>query len=133
VRGLEGDRRLRSRQQPETPHLVPEARLFMQIRQKPVPTMDALTAFGLFAVTAMLVCYAMEDRSPWFVGVRWIVCARVSLWLPARGMAVRRSRSYLGRRRFGTLAKFKRGQRLNQKGPSRMERGPVPGGRYRRN
>jgi hypothetical protein len=29
--------------------------------------MDALTLFGLFAVTAMLVCYALEDRSPWFV------------------------------------------------------------------
>ena len=29
--------------------------------------MDALTAFGLFAVTAMLVCYALEDYSPWFV------------------------------------------------------------------
>lgn len=29
--------------------------------------MDALTWFGLFAVTAMLVCYALEDRSPWFV------------------------------------------------------------------
>lgn len=29
--------------------------------------MDALTVFGLFAVTAMLVFYAMEDRSPWFV------------------------------------------------------------------
>jgi hypothetical protein len=29
--------------------------------------MDALTAFGLFAVTAMLVCYALEDRSYWFV------------------------------------------------------------------
>ena len=29
--------------------------------------MDALNLFGLFAVTAMLVCYAMEDRSPWFV------------------------------------------------------------------
>ena len=28
---------------------------------------DALTAFGLFAVTAMLVCYALEDRSHWFV------------------------------------------------------------------
>lgn len=28
--------------------------------------MDWLTAFGLFAVTAMLVCYALEDRSPWF-------------------------------------------------------------------
>ena len=30
-------------------------------------SMDALTAFGLFAVTAMLVCYALEDHSPWFV------------------------------------------------------------------
>jgi hypothetical protein len=29
--------------------------------------MDALTTFGLFAVTAMLVCYALEDRSPWFI------------------------------------------------------------------
>jgi hypothetical protein len=26
-----------------------------------------LSAFGLFAVTAMLVCYALEHRSPWFV------------------------------------------------------------------
>jgi hypothetical protein len=29
--------------------------------------MDSLTVFGPFAVTAMLLCYAMEDRSPWFV------------------------------------------------------------------
>ncbi|HUB68583.1 MAG TPA: hypothetical protein VL981_13945 [Candidatus Methylacidiphilales bacterium] len=29
--------------------------------------MDALTAFGLFAVTVMLVCYACEDYSPWFI------------------------------------------------------------------
>jgi hypothetical protein len=29
--------------------------------------LDALTLFGLFAVTAMLVCYACEGRSPWFV------------------------------------------------------------------
>jgi hypothetical protein len=28
--------------------------------------MDALTAFGLIAVTAMLVCYALEPRSPWW-------------------------------------------------------------------
>lgn len=28
--------------------------------------MDPLTAFGLFAVTAMLVCYALESRSPWW-------------------------------------------------------------------
>jgi hypothetical protein len=29
--------------------------------------MDALTLFGLFAVSAMLICYALEDRSPWFI------------------------------------------------------------------
>jgi len=28
--------------------------------------MDVLTAFGLFAVSAMLVCYALEARSPWW-------------------------------------------------------------------
>jgi hypothetical protein len=28
--------------------------------------MDTLTAFGLFAFSAMLVCYALEDHSPWF-------------------------------------------------------------------
>jgi hypothetical protein len=29
--------------------------------------MDRLTLFGLFAVTAMLVFYAMEKRSRWFI------------------------------------------------------------------
>ena len=29
--------------------------------------MDRLSLFGLFAVTAMLVCYACERRSRWFV------------------------------------------------------------------
>jgi hypothetical protein len=29
--------------------------------------MDGLTLFGLLGVTAMLVCYALEDRSSWFV------------------------------------------------------------------
>ena len=29
--------------------------------------MDPLTAYGLFAVTAMLVTYALEARSPWFI------------------------------------------------------------------
>jgi hypothetical protein len=28
---------------------------------------DALAAFGLFSVTAMLLCYALEDRSHWYV------------------------------------------------------------------
>jgi hypothetical protein len=29
--------------------------------------MDALTLFGLVAVTAMLISYTLEDRSPWYV------------------------------------------------------------------
>lgn len=29
--------------------------------------MDRLTSFGLFAVSAMLVTYALENRSRWFV------------------------------------------------------------------
>ena len=29
--------------------------------------MTPLSAFGLLAVTAMLVCYTFEARSPWFV------------------------------------------------------------------
>ena len=29
--------------------------------------MDALTLFGVLAVTAMLIFYALEDRSPWFI------------------------------------------------------------------
>jgi hypothetical protein len=37
--------------------------------------MDALTIFGLFAVTMMLVCYAAEDRSPWFILAFAIACA----------------------------------------------------------
>lgn len=35
-----------------------------------------LSLFGLFAVTAMLVCYACEQRSPWF-----ILAFAVSCWL----------------------------------------------------
>jgi len=34
-----------------------------------------LSAFGLFAVSMMLVCYALEDRSPWFVFGFAIACA----------------------------------------------------------
>ena len=29
--------------------------------------MNPLSLFGLFAVSAMLLCYALEARSPWFV------------------------------------------------------------------
>jgi hypothetical protein len=42
--------------------------------------MDALTAFGLFAVSAMLVCYACEDRTPWFIFAFAIACALGSVY-----------------------------------------------------
>lgn len=29
--------------------------------------MDLLTAFGVCSVTAMMICYALESRSRWFV------------------------------------------------------------------
>lgn len=44
------------------------------------PTMDRLTAFGLFAVTAMLVCYALEKRSPWFVLAFAVSCGLASVY-----------------------------------------------------
>ena len=37
--------------------------------------MSALTLFGLFAVTLMLVCYALENRSHWFVLAFAFSCA----------------------------------------------------------
>ena len=38
--------------------------------------MSLLTAFGLFAVTAMLITYALERRSP-----GWVLAFAVSCWL----------------------------------------------------
>ena len=32
-----------------------------------VGSMNPLTLFGLFAVSAMLVTYSLEKRSPWFI------------------------------------------------------------------
>ena len=42
--------------------------------------MNALTAFGLFAVTAMLVFYALEERSHWFVLAFAAACALASTY-----------------------------------------------------
>jgi hypothetical protein len=42
--------------------------------------LDGLTAFGLFAVTAMLVCYALEDRSQWFILAFAGACAMGSVY-----------------------------------------------------
>jgi len=41
---------------------------------------DALTVFGLCAVTAMLVFYALEDRSPWYVLAFAAACALASAY-----------------------------------------------------
>ena len=38
-------------------------------------TMDGLTLYGLFAVSAMLLCYALEERSHWFVLAFAAACA----------------------------------------------------------
>jgi hypothetical protein len=43
-------------------------------------SMDSLTLFGLFAVTAMLVFYALEDRSPWFILAFAGACALGSVY-----------------------------------------------------
>ncbi|HQT77533.1 MAG: hypothetical protein B7Z80_27380 [Rhodospirillales bacterium 20-64-7] len=37
--------------------------------------MDTLTLFGLFAVSAMLICYTLENRSHWFVLLFAASCA----------------------------------------------------------
>jgi uncharacterized RDD family membrane protein YckC len=42
--------------------------------------MDGLTLFGLLAVAAMLVFYALEDRSPWFVLAFAGACALASVY-----------------------------------------------------
>ena len=42
--------------------------------------MDDLAAFGLFAVTAMLVTYALEDRSAWFILAFAGACALASVY-----------------------------------------------------
>ena len=42
--------------------------------------MDALTWFGVFAVSAMLACYALEDRSPWFTLAFALSCALGSIY-----------------------------------------------------
>ena len=42
--------------------------------------MTPLTAFGLFAVTAMLIFYALEKRSPWSIFAFAIACALGSIY-----------------------------------------------------
>jgi hypothetical protein len=42
--------------------------------------MDGLTLFGLFAVTIMLIFYALEDRSAWYILAFAGACALGSVY-----------------------------------------------------
>jgi hypothetical protein len=37
--------------------------------------MDAVALFGLITLTAEMICYTLEDRSPWFVFAFAVGCA----------------------------------------------------------
>jgi len=58
--------------------------------------MDGLSAFGLFAVTAMFVCYALEQRSPWFILAFAGSCGLGSVFGFLQGVAVWLGRGHLG-------------------------------------
>lgn len=45
-----------------------------------IPSMTLLTAFGFLAVTAMLIFYALEKRSPWFIFAFAMACALGSIY-----------------------------------------------------
>ena len=66
-------------------------------------TMDALSLFGLLAVTAMLVAYALEERSHWFILVFAGACALGSAYGFLQGVAVRTGRGDLGSCRVASL------------------------------
>ncbi|TPG22795.1 hypothetical protein EAH79_15420 [Sphingomonas koreensis] len=42
--------------------------------------MDALTFFGLVAISFMLLCYLVEDRSPWWTLAFALGCAMSSTY-----------------------------------------------------
>ena len=42
--------------------------------------MNPLTLFGLFAVTAMMICYALEDRAPGFILAFAVACILASAY-----------------------------------------------------
>ena len=66
--------------------------------------MDGLTLFGLFSVSAMLACYALEDRNHIFVLAFAAACALGSIYgFHAGRLAIRIDRGDLGRRRAAAL------------------------------
>lgn len=66
--------------------------------------MDGLALFGLFAVTAMLVSYALEERSPWYILAFAVACALGSIYGFLQGaLAVRDCGSDLGSSRAAAV------------------------------
>jgi len=79
--------------------------------------LDLLTAFGLFAVTAMLVSYALEDRSPWYVLAFAASCALGSLYgFLQGGLAVRIGRGGVGAHCIEALGIAAPGRKLKRNG-----------------
>ena len=72
--------------------------------------MDPLTWFGLFAVSAMLVFYALENRSRWFVLGFAAACAMGSAYGFMQGAwpfgVVEAIWSVIALRRFASRAAF---------------------------
>jgi hypothetical protein len=55
-------------------------RVELRAKQEGGIKMDGLTLFGLFAVSAMLLAYALEDRSRWFILAFAAACALGSVY-----------------------------------------------------
>jgi hypothetical protein len=70
--------------------------------------LDRLTLFGLFAVSAMLICYAFEGRGRWFVFGFAIACALGSIYGFLQGAwpfgAVEAIWALVALRRFWTIS-----------------------------
>jgi hypothetical protein len=47
--------------------------------------MDSLTLFGFVAVSLMLLCYALEDRSPWYILGFAVACALSGVYAVLQG------------------------------------------------
>ena len=47
--------------------------------------MDLLSLFGFAATSLMLLCYALEDRSPWFILGFALACALSGLYAFLQG------------------------------------------------